>query len=337
MIKRIDNYDLSAQNTFRMRVSCACYIEYDSAADLGTIDFDSLPKPILSIGEGSNLLFTKDFEGTVLCSKIKYIKYFDVGADTVPLAVGAGVKWDDLVLKTCEDKLWGAENLSLIPGTVGAAAVQNIGAYGVEAKDIIAGVTCFDILKKEKTAFKTPECRYGYRESIFKTPEFKERYIITGVLFRLSREAAPKTEYGALKSVFEGAAPIDPMQVREAVIKIREAKLPSVELVGSAGSFFKNPVVSPLQFTKIIEGYENVPHYIQTGGFIKVPAAWMIEQCGLKGASVGGAQVYEKQPLVIINKDDKATPQDVLALEKKVIDEVKNRFGVELTPEVEHI
>lgn len=337
MIKRIDNYDLSAQNTFRMRVSCACYIEYDSAADLGTIDFDSLPKPILSIGEGSNLLFTKDFEGTVLCSKIKYIKYFDVGADTVPLAVGAGVKWDDLVLKTCEDKLWGAENLSLIPGTVGAAAVQNIGAYGVEAKDIIAGVTCFDILKKEKTAFKTPECSYGYRESIFKTPEFKERYIITGVLFRLSREAAPKTEYGALKSVFEGAAPTDPMQVREAVIKIREAKLPSVEIVGSAGSFFKNPVVSPLQFTKIIEGYENVPHYIQTGGFIKVPAAWMIEQCGLKGASVGGAQVYEKQPLVIINKDDKATPQDVLALEKKVIDEVKNRFGVELTPEVEHI
>ena len=337
MIKRIDNYDLSAQNTFRMRVSCACYIEYDSAADLGTIDFDSLPKPILSIGEGSNLLFTKDFEGTVLCSKIKYIKYFDVGADTVPLAVGAGVKWDDLVLKTCEDKLWGAENLSLIPGTVGAAAVQNIGAYGVEAKDIIAGVTCFDILKKEKTAFKTTECRYGYRESIFKTPEFKERYIITGVLFRLSREAAPKTEYGALKSVFEGAAPTDPMQVREAVIKIREAKLPSVEIVGSAGSFFKNPVVSPLQFTKIIEGYENVPHYIQTGGFIKVPAAWMIEQCGLKGASVGGAQVYEKQPLVIINKDDKATPQDVLALEKKVIDEVKNRFGVELTPEVEHI
>lgn len=337
MIKRIDNYDLSAQNTFRMRVSCACYIEYDSAADLGTIDFDSLPKPILSIGKGSNLLFTKDFEGAVLCSKIKYIKYFDVGADTVPLAVGAGVKWDDLVLKTCEDKLWGAENLSLIPGTVGAAAVQNIGAYGVEAKDIIAGVTCFDILKKEKTAFKTPECSYGYRESIFKTPEFKERYIITGVLFRLSREAAPKTEYGALKSVFEGAAPTDPMQVREAVIKIREAKLPSVEIVGSAGSFFKNPVVSPLQFTKIIEGYENVPHYIQTGGFIKVPAAWMIEQCGLKGASVGGAQVYEKQPLVIINKDDKATPQDVLALEKKVIDEVKNRFGVELTPEVEHI
>ena len=273
----------------------------------------------------------------MLCSKIKYIKEFDVGADTVPLAVGAGVKWDDMVLKTCEDKLWGAENLSLIPGTVGAAAVQNIGAYGVEAKDIIAGVTCFDILKKEKTAFKTPECRYGYRESIFKTPEFKERYIITGVLFRLSREAAPKTEYGALKSVFEGAAPTDPMQVREAVIKIREAKLPSVELVGSAGSFFKNPVVSPLQFTKIIEGFENVPHYIQTGGFIKVPAAWMIEQCGLKGASVGGAQVYEKQPLVIINKDDKETTQDVLALEKDVIDEVKNGVGVELTPEVKHI
>ena len=337
MIKRIDNYDLSAQNTFRMRVSCACYIEYDSAADLGTIDFDSLPKPILSIGEGSNLLFTKDFEGTVLCSKIKYIKYFDVGADTVPLAVGAGVKWDDLVLKTCEDKLWGAENLSLIPGTVGAAAVQNIGAYGVEAKDIIAGVTCFDILKKEKTAFKTPECRYGYRESIFKTPEFKERYIITGVLFRLSREAAPKTEYGALKSVFEGAAPTDPMQVREAVINIRNSKLPAVEEIGSAGSFFKNPVLEPLKFAQLCEGYETVPHYLLPGGFVKVPAAWLIEQCGLKGASVGGAAVYEKQPLVIVNHSGEARAEEVLALENKIIMAVQEKIGVVLQPEVEHV
>ena len=338
MIKRMENYDLSAQNTFRMKVSCACYIEYDSISDLSEIDFDSLPKPIISVGDGSNILFVENFfKGTVLHSKINYIKYFDVGADTVPLAAGAGVKWDDLVLKTCEDDLWGAENLSMIPGTVGAAAVQNIGAYGVEVKDIIVGVTCFDIQKKEKTAFKTPECKYGYRDSIFKSPEFKERYIITGVLFRLSRTASPKVDYGALKTYFENDAPTDPMQVREAVIKMREEKLPSPELVGSAGSYFKNPVVSPVQFAKICEGYESVPHYVQTGGFIKIPAAWLIEQSGLKGACVGGAEVYAKQPLVIINKDDKASAADVLSLEKKVVEEVKSRFGVELVPEVEHI
>lgn len=337
MVKRIDNFDLTAQNTFRMKVSCALYLEYDSAADLKEIDFAGLPQPVISIGEGSNILFTKDFEGTILHSKINYIKYFDVGADTVPLAVGAGVKWDDLVLKTCQDGLWGMENLSLIPGTVGAAAVQNIGAYGVEVKDIIAGVTCFDMEKKEKTAFKVEECRYGYRDSIFKTKEFKSRYIVTGVLFRLSRKALPRIEYGALRSVFAEHSPDVPMQVREAVIKIREAKLPSPDKTGSAGSFFKNPIVSPAEFARICEGFESVPHYLMPGGFVKVPAAWLIEQCALKGKILGGAAVYEKQPLVIVNNSGEASPEDILALEKHIIESVKDRFGVELHPEVEHI
>ena len=337
MVKRIDNFDLTAQNTFRMKVSCALYLEYDSAADLKEIDFAGLPQPVISIGEGSNILFTKDFDGTILHSKINYIKYFDVGADTVPLAVGAGVKWDDLVLKTCQDGLWGMENLSLIPGTVGAAAVQNIGAYGVEVKDIIAGVTCFDMEKKEKTAFKVEECRYAYRDSIFKTEEFKSRYIVTGVLFRLSRKALPRIEYGALRSVFAEHSPEVPMQVREAVIRIREAKLPSPDKTGSAGSFFKNPIVSPAEFARICEGFESVPHYLMPGGFVKVPAAWLIEQCALKGKILGGAAVYEKQPLVIVNNSGEASPEDILALEKHIIESVKDRFGVELHPEVEHI
>lgn len=337
MVKRIDNFDLTAQNTFRMKVSCALYLEYDSAADLKEIDFAGLPQPVISIGEGSNILFTKDFEGTILHSKIKYIKYFDVGADTVPLAVGAGVKWDDLVLKTCQDGLWGMENLSLIPGTVGAAAVQNIGAYGVEVKDIIAGVTCFDMEKKEKTAFKVEECRYAYRDSIFKTEEFKSRYIVTGVLFRLSRKALPRIEYGALRSVFAEHSPEVPMQVREEVIRIREAKLPSPDKTGSAGSFFKNPIVSPAEFARICEVFESVPHYLMPGGFVKVPAAWLIEQCALKGKILGGAAVYEKQPLVIVNNSGEASPEDILALEKHIIESVKDRFGVELHPEVEHI
>ncbi len=337
MVKRIDNFDLTAQNTFRMKVSCALYLEYDSAADLKEIDFAGLPQPVISIGEGSNILFTKDFDGTILHSKINYIKYFDVGADTVPLAVGAGVKWDDLVLKTCQDGLWGMENLSLIPGTVGAAAVQNIGAYGVEVKDIIAGVTCFDMEKKEKTAFKVEECRYAYRDSIFKTEEFKSRYIVTGVLFRLSRKALPRIEYGALRSVFAEHSPEVPMQVREAVIRIREAKLPSPDKTGSAGSFFKNPIVSLAEFARICEGFESVPHYLMPGGFVKVPAAWLIEQCALKGKILGGAAVYEKQPLVIVNNSGEASPEDILALEKHIIESVKDRFGVELHPEVEHI
>lgn len=336
MIKKEFNYSLSAQNTFRMRVSCACYIEYDSIEDLKSLDFDSLPRPLLSIGEASNILFTGDFKGTVLRSRINYIKYFDVGADSVPLAVGAGVKWDELVEKCCKDKLWGLENLSLIPGTVGAAAVQNVGAYGVEAKDIIAGVTCFDIKTREKTAFKVQDCHYGYRDSIFKQEEYKGRYIITGVLFRLSRVPAPKIEYGALKSIFS-ESPSEPMQVREAVINIRNSKLPAVEEIGSAGSFFKNPVVSPALFAKICEGYESVPHYLLPGGFVKVPAAWLIEQSGMKGESVGGASVYEKQPLVIVNRSGKAEAEDVLALENKIVEAVKEKFGVHLQPEVEHV
>ena len=337
MISRYDNYDLSRQNTFRMKVSCRCYIEYGSIEDLKGLDFDSLPQPVISIGEGSNLLFTGDFPGTVLRSRIDYIKYFDVGADTVPLAVGAGVNWDELVEKTCNDGLWGLENLSLIPGTAGAAAVQNIGAYGVEAKDVIAGVTCFDITTREKTAFKQEQCRYGYRDSIFKDPQYKGRYIVTGVLLRLSREPKPQISYGALKSLFTEAQPSSPAQVREAVIRIRREKLPDPEQIGSAGSFFKNPVVSAEQFVRISQGYDTVPHYILEGGFIKVPAAWMIEQCGLKGAVRGAAAVYDKQPLVIVNKSGEASPQDILALEQEVSEAVRKRFGVELHPEVEHI
>ena len=229
------------------------------------------------------------------------------------------------------------ENLSLIPGTVGAAAVQNIGAYGVEAKDIIAGVTCFDLQTRDKTAFKVHELRYGYRDSLFKDPEFKGRYIITGVLFSLSRVPAPKIEYGALKKIFDGRQPATPMEVREEIIRIRREKLPDPEEIGSAGSFFKNPVVSAAQFAQIAQGYDTVPHFVLEGGFVKVPAAWMIEQCGFKGVRRGGAAVYEKQPLVIVNASGSASPDEIVALEQEVIDAVRKKFGVELHPEVEHI
>ena len=329
-------YDLSSQNTFRMKVSCECFVEYENVKELEGLNFDKLPKPLLHIGEGSNLLFTRDFPGTVLHSNIEFIKYVDVGFDEVPVMVGAGVSFDNFVEETCRHGLWGAENLSLIPGEVGAAAVQNIGAYGVEVKDIISGVVCFDLKERRKVRFTAAECRYGYRSSMFKEDENKGRYIVTSVLFRLSRKPVPRTEYKGVLEALAGNEPSSPMDVREAIIKLRRKKLPDPAEIGSAGSFFKNPVVSAEQFAAISPG-GSAPHYVLPDGSVKIPAAWMIESCGLKGESEGGAQIYENQPLVIVNATGKATSEDVLSLERKIIDAVKSRFGVELHPEVEHV
>ena len=343
----LENYDLSSRNTFRMKVSCARFVEYDSAAELEGLDWDSLPKPVRHMGEGSNLLFTKDFPGTILHSGIKFIKYVDMGLDEVPVMVGAGVHWDDFVAETCRHGLWGAENLSLIPGEAGAAAVQNIGAYGVEVKDIISGVVCYDLQERRKVKFSVGECGYGYRESMFKQAE--GRYIVTSVLFRLSRKYKPRLEYKGIRKALgldERSWPEDltPQRVRDAIIGVRREKLPDPLETGSAGSFFKNPVVGAAEFARIIAAAQKdfgadvvIPHYINPDGSVKIPAAWMIEKCGFKGAVEGGAAVYEKQPLVLVNATGNAGPQDVLALEKRIIDAVSGRFGVVLHPEVEHL
>lgn len=327
------DYDLSAHNTFRMKVKCACYVEYSSVEELAGLDWDSLPRPVKHIGEGSNLLFTKDFPGTILHSGIRYVKYFDVGLDEVPVAVGAGVRWDDLVAQLCGHGLWGAENLSHIPGEVGAAAVQNIGAYGVEIKDIISGVTCFDLVERKNCKFTVAECRYGYRESMFK--ESGDRYVITSVLLRASRKPRPRLEYKGLAGVDASS----PSSVRDAVVEIRKGKLPEPSELGSAGSFFKNPVISAADFLRVCDAAPGVtvPHFVLDGGMIKVPAAWLIDQCGFKGEREGGAAVYEKQPLVIVNASGSASPQDVLELERRIVATIHERFGVALHPEVEHL
>ena len=330
------NYDLSSMNTFRMQVSCACFVEYESVAELEGLNFDRLPKPLLHIGEGSNLLFTGDFPGTVLHSNIEYIKYVDVGLDEVPVMVGAGVNFDSFVAETCRHGLWGAENLSLIPGEAGAAAVQNIGAYGAEIKDIISGVVCYDLKERKKCRFKASECRYGYRSSMFKEEADRGRYVVTSVLLRLTRKANPRLEYKGLKEALGDDGGLTPQKVREAVIGIRRSKLPDPEELGNAGSFFKNPVVSAEEFARISPD-GSAPHFVLPDGGVKVPAAWLIDSCGLKGAVQGGAAVYERQPLVIVNASGHASPEDVLALERRIIDEVRSRFGVELHPEVEHI
>lgn len=338
MLRTENHKDLSRRNTFGMKVSCECFVEYDSLEDLFSLDFGELPQPLFHMGAGSNLLFTGDWQGTVLHSGIKFLRPMGLEEDEVLVEVGAGAVFDSFVEWACSRGLWGAENLSLIPGEVGAAAVQNIGAYGVEAKDIIVRVNCFDREEREMVTFENADCRYGYRSSFFKE-EGKGRYIITSVLFRLSRKYSPKLDYGNIRAALGDRQPGTPDDVRRAVIDIRNAKLPDPAVTGSAGSFFKNPVISKEHFEKIAAeaGPDvKVPHFDLDEG-VKVPAAWMIERCGLKGAQLGGAAVYDKQPLVIVNLSGNASPEEVVALENKVIAAVKEKFGVELHPEVEHI
>ena len=376
MIKTEYYKDLTKMNTFGMKVKARCFIEYDSVADLVDIEFEELARPVLHIGGGSNLLFTDDFKGTVLHSKIDFIEILngspephcddrdslchceersDVAISSpVLVSVGAGVVFDDFCAWAAKEGLWGVENLSYIPGEVGASAVQNIGAYGVEVKDVIHKVYCYDTLEEEFVSFSVEECGYGYRDSFFKRPEIKGRYVVTHVVFALSREPRPVLDYGHLKEAvadchFERSGSGDeksltPAMIRKVIIRIRKEKLPEPSVKGSAGSFFKNPVIPMEHYLRIEAAAKaefgpdyKVPHYDLPDGMVKVPAAWMIEQCGWKGKRSGGAAVWDKQPLVIVNHTGEAYPEEIVGLEKRIIASVKAKFGVELHPEVEHI
>ena len=334
-------------NTFGMKVKTKCFMEYDSVADLVDIEFEELARPVLHIGGGSNLLFTDDFKGTVLHSKINFIEILEQQQDAVYVSVGSGVVFDDFCDWAAKEGLWGVENLSYIPGEVGASAVQNIGAYGVEVKDVIKTVYCYDTVEEEFVKFDVDECEYGYRDSIFKDPEIKGRYIVTHVVFALSRTPQPKLDYGHLNEAVKTAAgdgALTPALIRRVIIKIRKEKLPEPSVMGSAGSFFKNPVISAGHFARIEAAAKaeygpdyKVPHYDLPEGAIKIPAAWMIEQCGWKGKRSGNAAVYDKQPLVIVNYTGDAYPEEIIGLEKRIIESVKKKFDIVLQPEVEHI
>ena len=326
--------------------------------DYSPIEFEELARPVLHIGGGSNLLFTGDFMGTVLHSNINFIEILDDSschpersegsATPVLVSVGAGGGFDDFCEWAAKEGLWGVENLSYIPGEVGASAVQNIGAYGVEAKDVIHKVYCYDTVEEEFVNFSVEECGYGYRDSIFKKPEIKGRYIVTHVVFALSREPKPQLGYGHLRDAVMAVVGVSdeptPAVIRKVIIKIRKEKLPEPSVMGSAGSFFMNPVITKEHYLQIEaaakkelgEDYK-VPHYDLPDGTVKVPAAWMIEQCGWKGRRSGGAAVYEKQPLVIVNYTGEAYPEEIIGLERRIIASVKAKFGVELHPEVDHI
>ena len=335
----IHNADLSGRNTFRMKVRCAALVEIDSEEDLLQVDFAALPQPLMVMGGGSNLLFRGDFPGTVLHVGIKGVQALE---EAGVFRVGAGEVFDDFCAFAAAKGLWGPENLSLIPGECGASAVQNIGAYGVEAKDIIQSIRAWDTAQKRFVEIQGADCAYGYRASRFKT-EWKGRYIITYVTYRLWVADHPVLDYGGLRKAIPEDAKLTPQLLRDTIIGIRRKKLPDPEETGSAGSFFCNPVITKEHFARIVatarrdngDAYE-VPHY-EVGDMIKVPAAWMIEQCGFKGQRLGGAQVYQNQPLVIVNASGHASPDEIIGLENRIIDTIREKYGITLHPEVEHI
>lgn len=319
-------------NTFRMNVRARVWEEYHSVDELRRLLEQYRGERILAIGAGSNLLFTQDYDGVILHSAMREVRVVSETDSTMELEAQSGLVMDELVLQTVEQGLWGLENLSYIPGEVGASAIQNVGAYGVEAKDVIVRVKTISIADGSERVFENGECEYAYRDSIFKN-RLKGQYIVTSVVYRLSKTPAPKLDYGHLRAV-TGDHPT-PMQVREAVTTIRQQKLPEVSEIGSAGSFFKNPVISQAQFESLYAQYPTMPHFAVNGG-VKIPAAWLIEQCGWKGKGIGGAQVYEKQPLVIVNADN-AQPNDVIELANAICQSIQTKFNISVSPEVNYI
>lgn len=341
----IYNTDLSTMNTFRMKVKAACLVEYFSIEELDEISrMEDLPGPLLHIGGGSNLLFLGDFPGTVLHSRIRFIEQYP-SIEGMTVRVGAGVPWDEFCMWCAKRGLWGPENLSMVPGETGAAAVQNIGAYGREIGDIISNVECYDLQEHRMVSFLKKDCAYGYRDSFFKNGG-KGRYVVTAVTMDLKAEYSPVLGYGNLRERIAleygdfilNEEMLTPQIVRESIMSVRSEKLPAVEETGSAGSFFRNPYVSVEKYEEIAAmGYEKVPHFDNPDGSVKIPAAWLIEQCGWKGRTEGNAGVWPKQPLVLVNATGSAEPQEIKALEDRIIASVKEKFGIELNPEVEHI
>ena len=329
-----DNCSLAGRNTFGMDVRADCLIDWASTDELKNVLHD-IEKPILMIGGGSNLLFMGDFRGTVLHSTISSIEVIGGDSDHVHVRAGAGVIWDDFVAWCSINGYWGVENLSAIPGEVGASAVQNIGAYGVEAKDVIDTVQTICLADGSERDFTNAECNYAYRQSIFKN-ELKGQYVVTYVLFTLSKVPQPKLGYGAIAQEVERLGGPTLENIRKAVISIRESKLPDPKVLGNAGSFFMNPVITEQEFNIIRSNYPDVPSYPAPDGMVKVPAGWLIEKTGWKGRSLGPAAVYEKQALVLVNKGG-ATGADIKRLADTIIRDVKQKFGITLSTEVNYI
>ncbi len=329
-MKDLRNYSLKQHNTFGIDAKCSRFVEFAHEEEVVKfITGGELTEPFFVLGGGANILFTKDFNGTILHSAIK-----DVHRDGNLLRFGSGVEWDSVVSYAVENGLYGSENLSIIPGEVGASAVQNIGAYGVEVKDLITTVEAIDLKTGEKVVFENSDCEYGYRQSKFKN-EWKGRYFITYVTYRFEKVFRPKLEYGNILSYLESHGKNNPtaQELRNAIIEIRNSKLPDTKVLGNGGSFFINPIVGRAKFEELRTNYPEMPHYTIDEEHEKIPAGWLIEKCGWKGKSLGRAGVYEKQALVLVNRGG-ASGEEILNLCRNICDDVKKHFDIEIHPEV---
>ncbi|WP_455084612.1 UDP-N-acetylmuramate dehydrogenase [Prevotella pallens] len=327
-----ENYSLLRHNTFGIDAKCKRFIEYSSVEEAQQVAgmITDADRPLLILGGGSNLLLTGDYNGTVLHSGIRFLEQ----TDECHVRCGSGFIWDDVVDYCVANNLYGAENLSIIPGEVGASAVQNIGAYGAEAKDLIECVEAVEIETGQICRFTNTECAYSYRQSKFKHA-WKNRFLITAVTYKLSKTYNPKLDYGNIRVALAAKGIDNPtaMQLRETIIDIRNAKLPDPKVLGNAGSFFMNPVVPTHKYNQLAQQYVGMPHYTIDSEYEKIPAGWLIEQCGWKGKVLGKAAVHNKQALVLVNCGG-ATGSEVVQLYKTIQHDVKQKFDIEIKPEV---
>lgn len=329
------NYNLSKLNTFGIPVNARFFVEVHNEADL--IELFALPEfkdsEKIFLGGGSNVLFTRDFDGIVILNKLKGIEILEENKEDVLVRSMSGEIWHDLVIFAVERGYWGIENLSFIPGTVGAAPMQNIGAYGAELKDVLTVVEGYEIKTGEKRIFKNEECELGYRDSVFKN-NLKGKYFISSVTLKLSKTEKKNLSYKILQEYLEKnkIKVKNPKDISDAVTSIRKSKLPDPNVIGNAGSFFKNVFVNSEKLNELLKLYPSMP-YFEEGETIKIPSSWLIEQAGWKGKRMGNAGVHEKHALVLVNYGG-ASGEEIGNLAEQIIASVFSKFGLKLVPEV---
>lgn len=334
MIRIFENIDISARNSFKVHQQAAKIVEFDHNDELPQLFAEHIKGEWMALGGGNNILFTRDIEPTLIVPCNCQIEILSQNENSAHIRVGAGLEWDDLVAWSVENDLWGLENLSLIPGKVGAAPVQNIGAYGAEAKDCIVNVEMYFPEQGNFITLAAEHCNFAYRESVFKH-SLKGRVIITAVEFMLSKQAQPKLGYGDVTAKVEELGGVSLKNIRNAICSIRRYKLPDTAVTGNAGSFFKNPIVSTTIAEALAAQYPDMPRYGTSDPHsTKLAAGWLIDQCGLKGYSEGNVGVHHRQALVLINTTGNATGSEVITFARKVQSAVKDKFGIEIDTEV---
>lgn len=332
MIREFHQISLRGRNSFGVDQRAARLVEFETAEDLRTFFAAGIPGRWTVLAGGNNILFTEDYDGVLLTPAARQIALVSDDGDEVRLRVDAGVEWDDLVEWAVQRGLWGIENLSLIPGKAGAAPVQNIGAYGCEAKDAIRRVEMYCVETGTVLTLDAAHCGFGYRESVFKH-DLKGRVIITAVEIALSHTPRPRLGYGDVEREVEARGGATLRNIREAICSIRRAKLPDPAVLGNAGSFFKNPVVGAAAAERLLAEYPDMPHYPAPEGRVKLAAGWLIDRAGMKGHRAGNVGVHERQALVLVNHGG-ATGGEVIAFARTVQARVREKFGIEIDTEV---